>query len=239
VLDAARAAAPVAPGERAAYWGQQIGAACQAANAEAVQAAAEMERGGNPPSCTFVAAVLQEGVIVAGWAGDSRAYWLPDGGPGVQLSLDDSWASEQMALGIPREQAEADHRAHAITRWLGADSPVTEPRLSSLTTDGRAGWLLVCSDGLWNYCSPADDLRTLVDGSTTGPEVPPVAAALVAWANAQGGHDNITVALARVPAGGASSSAAADALAATVLDPGGDPTVETVAPAPVPDGGNG
>jgi serine/threonine protein phosphatase PrpC len=60
-----------------------------------------------------------------------------------------------------------------------------------------SGWLLVCSDGLWNYCSGASDLAVLVAQHTsTDPTV--LAEFLVAWANEQGGHDNITAALARV-----------------------------------------
>ena len=64
------------------------------------------------------------------------------------------------------------------------------------------GWLMVCSDGLWNYCSAAQDLAALVSQtSSTSPaaaEPLVLAEALVDWANAQGGQDNISVALARV-----------------------------------------
>jgi len=64
------------------------------------------------------------------------------------------------------------------------------------------GWLLVCSDGLWNYCSAAEDLAALVRDTAEGPpeEAEPLtlAGALVDWANTQGGQDNITVALARI-----------------------------------------
>ena len=34
----------------------------------------------NPASCTFVAAVVDGPLLVVGWVGDSRAYWLPDAG---------------------------------------------------------------------------------------------------------------------------------------------------------------
>ncbi|HNM96916.1 MAG TPA: hypothetical protein PKK40_03115, partial [Marmoricola sp.] len=59
---------------------------------------------------------------------------------------------------------------------------------------------LICSDGLWNYASAAAALRTQADAAGLSPTADPlvVADALVAWANGQGGHDNITVALARV-----------------------------------------
>jgi serine/threonine protein phosphatase PrpC len=102
---------------------------------------------------------------------------------------------------MTRDEAEADHRAHSITRWLGADSHDAVARCSSVTIDSP-GWLLVCSDGLWNYCSLAEDLRRLVASTTAerGDDPVTVAQALVDFANGQGGHDNVTVALARVPA---------------------------------------
>jgi serine/threonine protein phosphatase PrpC len=67
------------------------------------------------------------------------------------------------------------------------------------------GWLLACSDGLWNYCSAPEDLAAVARrvGAGSGAEPLATASALVDWANEQGGHDNISVALARVdPAGG-------------------------------------
>jgi serine/threonine protein phosphatase PrpC len=153
----------------------------------------------SPPSCTFVAAVVDGPVIVAGWIGDSRAYWLPDGGPAEQLSVDDSWATEQIQAGVPRDQAETSPQAHAITRWVGIDAPGLEPRCAA-TIPGGPGWLLVCSDGLWNYCSAAADLGRLVAAIAGGVDGDPLRTAgeLVAWANQQGGHDNVTVALARL-----------------------------------------
>ena len=58
----------------------------------------------------------------------------------------------------------------------------------------------MCSDGLWNYRSPAGALGALVTETVAGvgPEPLTIAEALCDWANAQGGHDNITVALLRV-----------------------------------------
>ena len=157
---------------------------------------------GNPASCTFVAAVLDGAELTVGWVGDSRAYWLPDTAAPRLLTVDDSFAAEQIANGMPRAEAESGPQAHAITRWLGIDAPDHTPRTVSLDLNGP-GWLLVCSDGLWNYCSEAQDLAALVAerARSAGSEPLPLAGALVDWANAQGGQDNITVALARVGAG--------------------------------------
>jgi serine/threonine protein phosphatase PrpC len=188
-------------------WTRRLTAAAEAANDQAVRVARSRPAdaylsGGpsSPPSCTFVAAVVDGPLVVTGWVGDSRAYWLPDAGEPRQLSEDDSWAAEQIALGMPREEAEAAPMAHAITRWLGIDSTHHEPRCLALTPESP-GWLMLCSDGLWNYASTAESVAELVAASAArmGGDPTAIAGELVTWANEQGGHDNITVALARLP----------------------------------------
>jgi serine/threonine protein phosphatase PrpC len=202
-----RPTAPSVAG-RITEWTERITEAAAAANEMAVEAARRPS--GRPgerdssPSCTFVVGVVDSGpggespLVVAGWVGDSRAYWLPDGAAAELLTVDDSWASEQILSGVARDVAESSPQAHAITRWLGSDSPDFTPRCSS-TVPAGPGWLLVCSDGLWNYCSPPADMGALVArvASDAGGDPARVAEELVTWANAQGGMDNITVALAR------------------------------------------
>ncbi len=161
----------------------------------------------SPPSCTFVAAVVVDGVAVTGNVGDSRTYWLPDAldAPAQQLGEDDSFAAAQMSAGVARKEAETSAGAHAITRWLGVDAPedlTPHPDDLELTQDG---WLLVCSDGLWNYWSEAEDLRALVHAAVAelgaaGHHPPTLAQTLTDRANTAGGIDNITVALVRVGA---------------------------------------
>jgi serine/threonine protein phosphatase PrpC len=156
---------------------------------------------GNPASCTFVAAVVEQNLVVVGSVGDSRAYWLPDSGSATTLTVDDSFAQEQIASGVPRLEAETGPQSHAITRWLGDDAPDHTPTTASMTIN-EPGWLLVCSDGLWNYCSAADEMAALVERTAGAPpglvEPLALASALVDWAIGQGGQDNITVALARM-----------------------------------------
>ncbi|MEP7036537.1 MAG: PP2C family serine/threonine-protein phosphatase [Actinomycetota bacterium] len=156
---------------------------------------------GNPASCTFVAAVVEQSLVVVGSVGDSRAYWFPDSGLATALTVDDSFAQEQIASGVPRLEAETGPQSHAITRWLGVDAPDHTPTTASMKIT-EPGWLMVCSDGLWNYCSAASDLAELVrrtaSPSSADAEPLALASALVDWANAQGGQDNITVALARL-----------------------------------------
>ena len=210
-LAAARAARAVLLSSRAqgvgtgsalvAAIGARLAAATDAAS-EAVVATTRADHGDSPPSCTFVATVVEDDLVVAAVVGDSRAYWLPDDGPAVALTVDDSFAAQQIAAGTPRAVAESGPQAHAITRWLGVDAPDHTPRLTSVVAD-TPGWLLVCSDGLWNYCSEAEALADLVRVTAVTAAGDPLAisSALVDWANAQGGHDNITVALARLGGG--------------------------------------
>jgi serine/threonine protein phosphatase PrpC len=189
-------------------------------------AASVVEDVPNPPSCTFAAAVVEDDVIVAGNVGDSRVYWLPDdtGEPARQLGRDDSFAQEQMVAGVPRLEAETGPHAHSITRWLGRDAPDDlTPHLTTMAA--TPGWLMVCSDGLWNYCSEADALRTLLADAAARLDAPTpttLAQALVDFANEQGGRDNITVALARLAGRGSSTTTSEAPAAAAPVE--GDPT---------------
>lgn len=191
-------------------------AAVTAANDAVREAVAEEVP--NPPSCTIAAAVIEDGVVVAGNVGDSRVYWLPDATdqPPRQLGHDDSYAHEQMRAGMGRVEAENGPHAHSITRWLGTDAPDDlTPHLTTLSAaEADRGWLVVCSDGLWNYCSAAEDMRVLVHNMVeqVGESTPAsVAQALVDFANEQGGRDNITVALARLGGRGSQESTGAAA----------------------------
>lgn len=153
----------------------------------------------NPASATFTTAVL-EGARIS-WAniGDSRTYWIPDAGAPVQLSVDDSVAQAQIASGVPREVAENGPQAHAITKWLGRDSEDFTPSVGSMEV-AEPGWLLACSDGLWNYASTPEAIAAQVHAAGSADPLT-IATALVAFANGAGGHDNITAALARVDLG--------------------------------------
>ena len=168
--------------------------AAAAAVAE-VAGATELPDGG--PSCTFVAGVVEGAELTVGSVGDSRAYWIPDDGEPVRLTTDDSMAEEQIQAGMDRAEAEAGPLGHTITRWLGPDSPDHRPRLA--TQDVSApGWVLLCSDGLWNYASEPADLAAVVRAEAQrADDSLALAEALVGWANGRGGADNVTVALAR------------------------------------------
>jgi serine/threonine protein phosphatase PrpC len=198
---AARAAAAVAGGMLARALGDGTADAEQL-TVEAVRAADEAvvrvptpattRAALAPPSCTLVCATCRDREVVIGSIGDSRAYWLAPEGARV-LTVDDSWATEQSAAGLlDPEQAAADPRAHAITRWLGPDVEDVTPQIRAFSPDGP-GRLLLCSDGLWNYAPAPADLLELLAQLPAKASALVVARALVDAALVRGGRDNITV----------------------------------------------
>ncbi|MFG2898411.1 PP2C family serine/threonine-protein phosphatase [Streptomyces zaomyceticus] len=150
----------------------------------------------NAPACTIVGSVVADGLLIVGWVGDSRVYWVPDdrSTPPARLTEDDSWAAQMVAAGLMNEaEAYADERAHAITGWLGADAYELEPHTAAFKPD-RSGVVVVCTDGLWNYAEGADDMARVVPADASDRPLHS-AQVLVGHALDGGGHDNITVAL--------------------------------------------
>ncbi len=146
----------------------------------------------DPSSTTIVTALVRANIATIGWLGDSRAYWIaPD--KSLQLTQDDSWMRDAIESGTYTvEEAEASPYAHAIVRWLGADT-ADDGKPSIVTFPSpSAGYLLLCTDGLWNYAPDPGYLYHLFQ-QTNDPHVLPIARHLIRFANQQGGQDNITV----------------------------------------------
>ncbi len=155
----------------------------------------------NAPACTLVGAVVTSGLLIIGWVGDSRAYWVPvdRSSPPARLTEDDSWAAQMVAAGLMSEaEAYADDRAHAITGWLGADAYELEPHTASFKPD-RPGVVIVCTDGLWNYAEGAGEMAEVVPADAADRPLHS-ARVLVGHALDGGGHDNVTVAVLPFPA---------------------------------------
>lgn len=182
---------------------EAIVAASHAVNALAEEPATAREHAPhqNAPACTLVGAVVTPSLLVVGWVGDSRVYWVPAdrSSPPARLTEDDSWAAQMVAAGLMNEaEAYADERAHAITGWLGADAYELEPHTASFKPD-RPGVVVVCSDGLWNYAEAAEEMAEALPLDAA---VRPLHSArvLVGHALDGGGHDNVTVAVVPFPA---------------------------------------
>ena len=142
---------------------------------------------------TLVALVLHGRTLVLGHIGDSRAYRLR-GGVLRQLTNDHSLLQEQIDMGlITEEEAAYSPYRGLLTRAMGAEETVP---LDVQTQAVEPGDLyLLCSDGLTDMLSDAELAATL----TGDAPLPLLAQALTDKANAQGGHDNISLILCRMP----------------------------------------
>jgi len=158
---------------------------------------------GAPPGTTIVAALVFRRSLTVGWVGDSRAYWVTD----TQAELcttDHSWLNEAVEHGqVSLAEAMKSPLAHALTRCLGpleADGLTideADPDVRTRAFEGP-GHLVLCTDGLWNYFPAATSIAQIV--RRAGPRADPAAIArhLVCSALAEGGGDNVTVAVHRV-----------------------------------------
>lgn len=160
-------------------------------------AVVDVAHGEEPSACTLVAAVVQPHQISVGSVGDSRAYWIGDDESCQLLTTDDSMAQARIMLGMSRLDAEQSRQAHSITKWLGRDSADVTPSVTTLQPTGN-GWLLVCTDGLWNYASSPSEMFDVFSAvRETDAHPAAISEALVEWAKGQGGRDNITAAVVR------------------------------------------
>jgi PPM family protein phosphatase len=153
----------------------------------------------SPPSTTIVTAAVVAGVATIGWVGDSRAYWI-GADEARQLTHDHSWVNEVVDAGtMTLEEATQAPDAHAITQCLGLvgdGSPEELPIPSTLSFPFPGhGMLLVCTDGLWNYAPTAEQLAEFINTAPPDADAASICGTMVQFALAQGGRDNVTVAL--------------------------------------------
>lgn len=140
---------------------------------------------------TLVMAVCHGDCVHVGHVGDSRAY-LWRGGELTRITRDHSLLQERMDAGLmtPEEAAESGFRGF-VTRALGVEDWV---QLDVSEMRARTGdVILLCSDGLTDM---VDDSR-LASLLAQSAELHEAARALVDEANANGGRDNVSVALCR------------------------------------------
>jgi protein phosphatase len=140
---------------------------------------------------TIVAAIVVGNQAYLANAGDSPAY-LVRGGQAQQITRDHGLVAEQIEAGLIRAE-DADHHPfrHILTRCLGAEAKVeVELYPPRELQDGDV--LILCSDGLTEHVKTRE-LAALV----TADDTTEMAKGLVDVANQRGGHDNITVVVAR------------------------------------------
>jgi serine/threonine protein phosphatase PrpC len=140
---------------------------------------------------TVIVALCEADQVHIAHVGDSRAYLLHHGEL-RQLTEDHSVVAQLIKAGqLTRRKARSHPLRHQITRSLGRREAVADLQCISWQ---RGDYMLLCSDGLTNMVEDRY-IGELILGDNT--DVLTACEALVARANANGGHDNISVILAR------------------------------------------
>jgi protein phosphatase len=143
---------------------------------------------------TVVAAVFHGTRVSIAHIGDSRCYRLR-GGRFEQLTRDHSLLQEQIDSGqITADQARFSLNKNLVTRALGIEA-IVPADIAEYRVEPDDIYLL-CSDGLTDMVD-TDVVHGVVDEQRATLEV--AATQLIELANQNGGRDNISVILARVP----------------------------------------
>jgi protein phosphatase len=144
---------------------------------------------------TIVAAVFHGNRVSIGHIGDSRCYRLR-GEKFEQLTHDHSLLQEQIDSGqLTSEQAKYSLNKNLVTRALGIEA-IVPADIAEYRVEANDIYLL-CSDGLTDMVD-AEMIHNIVDEHRS--TLPEAAAELIDLANQNGGRDNISVILTRVPA---------------------------------------
>jgi protein phosphatase len=144
---------------------------------------------------TLVAAVFHGNRVSIGHIGDSRCYRLR-GEKFEQLTHDHSLLQEQIDSGqLTAEQARYSLNKNLVTRALGIEA-IVPADIAEYRIEANDIYLL-CSDGLTDMVD-TEVIRNVVDDKRS--VLPEAAAELIELANQNGGRDNISVVLTRVPA---------------------------------------
>jgi len=141
---------------------------------------------------TLTAAVIAGSHLSVAHVGDSRLYLLRDGKL-EQVTQDHSWVEEQVqAQVLTRAQAESHPQRNIITRALAVEPDV---RVDHFDRDLMAGDIVIlCSDGLSTEMEEGQ-LAALATQASSAREA---VQALIGCANANGGRDNVAVAVIRL-----------------------------------------
>ena len=146
------------------------------------------------PGSTIVLALIQASGAVVGHVGDSRCYLIRHG-QALALTKDHSVVQQMVDQGmITAEQAVGHPDANRILRALGVAESVEIDVRGDAVPFGAGDCFILCSDGLTDLVN-GQEIARVVQGAGTPDRA---AAMLVDLANERGGHDNITVLLARV-----------------------------------------
>lgn len=172
----------------------ELEAAVRAANAAVFERATAAEQLGGMGTTLCAVGLTDDGHLAVINVGDSRAYLIRDDSM-QRLTTDHTLVAEFLRQGELAEEDIADHPHRGVlTRAVGV-GPTVE--VDAVLLDAHLGdRLLLCSDGLTNEIREDLILSTMLSQD----DLSASAAALVDDALANGGRDNITVAVAEVTA---------------------------------------
>ncbi|HEX3435863.1 MAG TPA: Stp1/IreP family PP2C-type Ser/Thr phosphatase [Pseudacidobacterium sp.] len=140
---------------------------------------------------TLVSACLDGRKVVIGNVGDSRAYFLRNGGC-VQITHDHSYLAEQVRNGVMTpEDAGASPLQSLITRAIGTTESVEPDLFSAALEPGDV--VLLTTDGLTRYAD-ADAIAKILSENS---DLEQTCQALINTAKEQGAVDNVTCLLLR------------------------------------------
>lgn len=141
---------------------------------------------------TAVVALIIGNELYTANLGDSRIYIVSNEGI-VQLTKDHSLVQQMIdSKMITAEHAKDHPQKNVITKSLGIQND-PEPDITEPIELAGNEILILCSDGLTNYVSDEEILKTVNESSAQD-----AANRLVEMANARGGGDNITVQVVKV-----------------------------------------
>ncbi len=143
---------------------------------------------------TLTAALIMGNQMTVTHMGDSRAYVIYQDGRMQAITHDHSLVMRLQELGqITAEEASVHPQRNVLYRALGQGEPF-EPDISTFPLP-RAGYLLICSDGLWGVV-PERELFNII---TTSPNPHQACQGMIDAANEAGGPDNISAILVKLP----------------------------------------
>lgn len=142
---------------------------------------------------TLTSALINNGKMTLAHVGDSRLYLINSDHVASVLTRDHSLVNRMIELGhLTEEEAAVHPQRNVLYRALGQGE--IEPEISTHPLP-KAGYLMLCSDGLWGVVPQKEIVRIISENSDIGNTVQE----LVDAANHAGGPDNISVILVRLP----------------------------------------
>jgi len=142
---------------------------------------------------TLTAALVLGQQVTIAHVGDSRAYHIYADGRAEVVTRDHSLVKRLEELGhISADEAENYPHRNVLYRALG-QGEILEADVFTVTFP-QAGYLMLCSDGLWGVVADQDMFRIIKEA----PSLQRACQNLVEAANSAGGPDNISVIIAQL-----------------------------------------